>query len=299
MTRRFLGIDVGGTASRFVVVGEDGEELARGSAIGATGHLFAGAERKRFEQMIAEIAQAVPTGVAAVHAGVTGLGPKVFAEAQALIAARLNVAPQAVTTSDDMELAFLAAFPPGQGHLISAGTGSIGLHITAAGEAIRVGGRGLLIDDGGSGTWIALRAIDRLFRRIDETGEPGDAAILADRIYEAVGGNAWDDVRGYIYSSDRGRIGALAQVVAAAASSGDPIATQVLRDTVAELVRLARALFGRTRDLPVAFIGGVIDIHPEIRAGLTRALPGSTVSFPRIDAALHAARMARNRALET
>jgi glucosamine kinase len=298
MSRHFLGIDVGGTASRWVVVDESGAELARGSAGGATGHLFAESERVRFAATIEDIARAAPAGVAAVHAGVTGLGPKAYADAQAVIGARFDIVPDAVATSDDMELAFLSTFRPGAGHLVSAGTGSIGLHIAADGKAIRVGGRGLLIDDAGSGTWIALTALNALYRRIDEAGAPTGMEQLADAIYSAIGGSTWDDVRAFVYSSDRGRIGSLAQAVATAATVGDPLAGNVLRQAAVELARLAKALIGRAGALPVAFIGGVIDLHPSIRRALTEALPGVDTSFPKVDAAFHAAQMAQTRAMK-
>jgi N-acetylglucosamine kinase-like BadF-type ATPase len=296
MNRHFLGIDIGGTASRWVVIDEEGTILARGSAPGATGHLFAEAERERFTAVIADIVQAAPAGVSAAHAGVTGLGPKAYGDAQAIVGGQLAIAPKAVSASDDMELAFLSTFAPGGGHLVSAGTGSIGLHLTADGVPIRVGGRGILIDDGGSGTWIALTALNELYRRIDETGGPADAQRLAEALYSAIGGSSWDDVRIFVYGSDRGRIGTLAQAVANAAKAGDPLAGAILRQAASELARLAKALIGRAAILPVAFVGGIIDLHPLIRPGLTEALPGIDVSFPKVDAALRAAQMARTRA---
>lgn len=295
MSARFLGIDIGGTASRWVVTDAAGTEVARGAAAGATGHLFAAAERERFDRVIGEIAAARGGDVQAVQAGITGLGPQARADARQMLAARFGIGAEAVAVSDDMELAFRACFAPGEGHLVAAGTGSIGLHMTADGEVVRVGGRGLLIDDGGSGSWIALRALDRLYRQIDETGTPGEAQGLADALYAAVGGSGWDDVRSFVYGGDRGRIGMLAQAVAAAAKAGDPMAEAVLDDAARELARLARALLGRCGQRPVAFVGGVLALHPAVATGLEAALPEIELRFPRIDAALHAAQMARQR----
>ncbi len=298
MTARFLGIDIGGTASRWVVVDEGGIELARGAAPGATGHLFAEAERTRFAATITEIAETAPDGISGVHAGVTGLGPKAYFDATAIVGGQFEIEAAAVGTSDDMELAFLSVFRPGHGHLISAGTGSIGLHIAADGAPIRVGGRGILIDDGGSGTWIALTALNELYRRIDETGGPAEAERLAEALYIAIGGSSWDDVRIFIYGSDRGRIGTLARAVGVAATAGDPLAEVILRQAAAELARLAKALISRAGGLPVGFIGGIVDLHPLIRPAVAEALPGTDVIFPQVDAAFHAAQMARMRAMK-
>jgi glucosamine kinase len=298
MTRGFLGIDVGGTATRWAIIGEDDVTITRGVAPGATGHLFNDVERERFAKTLTEIYAAASQPVVAAHMGVTGLGPRAAEDAHGLVGAQFRIDPSAVSSSDDMELAYRTVFRPDEGHLISAGTGSIGLHITSTGERIRVGGRGMLVDDGGSGTWIVLTAINRIYRSIDETGVPGDGGVLAERLYASIGGSSWDDVRSFVYGSDRGRIGSLAQAVAAAAGAGDRVATDILHEAAVELARLANALINRVGKAPVAFVGGVVDIHPAIKMGLGRELPSTEVIFPRIDAALHAARMARLRVME-
>lgn len=290
----WLGIDVGGTAARWVIVDDAGAVLDRGAASGATGHLFNPVERNRFEAMLAAIAAGARRHApSAATLGITGLGDTVHDEVRALVQAQLGIDPARVALSDDMELAFRAAFAPGTGHLVSAGTGSIGLHLAADGTILRVGGRGLLIDDGGSGTWIALTALDQLYRRIDETGGPADAATLAAELYAAIGGDSWDATRSFVYGSDRGRIGTLAQAVARAADKGDPVATRILQQAAAELARLARALIARAGALPIAFVGGITTLHPLIRPALEAALAGHTVTFPQIDAAAHAAQRAR------
>lgn len=288
-----LGIDIGGTASRWVVVDEEGHAVARATAGGATGHVFNPVEREKLVGVLTKIAK-VSGSVSSVVLGVTGLGASVHGELKALAAPILGVPEAAIGTMDDMELAYRAVFAPGEGHLISAGTGSIGLHLTAGGDFVRVGGRGLLIDDGGSGTWIALRALDLLYRRIDENGGPGDANILATHLFEAMGGESWDDTRAFVYGSDRGRIGTLAQVVAKAAEAGDALALDILDDAGRELARLGAALVKRAGRHPIGYIGGIVRLHPNIKTSLIAALSGEDVVFPEADAALHAARLARD-----
>jgi N-acetylglucosamine kinase-like BadF-type ATPase len=289
-----LGIDIGGTASRWVVADDKGAVIARGSAAGATGHIFNPVERERLEATLRAIAEATRTHApVAACLGVTGFGDSVHAQMQDLVKAIFGIDPAHVLLSDDMELAYRATFAPGAGHLVSAGTGSIGLHLKADGEIIRVGGRGVLIDDGGSGTWIALTALDQLYRRIDETGGPADAGILAAELATDIGGDQWDQTRSFIYGSDRGRIGSLAQAVARAASKGDRVASQILAQAAIELARLAKALISRCGPLPVAFIGGITTLHPGIQPALVAALPQAQVTFPQIDAAAHAAERAR------
>ncbi|GLQ10997.1 N-acetylglucosamine kinase [Devosia yakushimensis] len=291
----FLGVDIGGTASRFVLADAAGTILARGAAGGATGHIFNPVERDKLVAVLQSIAAALPPGTTLVSAclGITGLGDKIRDEAATLIGSHLALPAAAIRLTDDMELAYRAAFAPGAGHLISAGTGSIGLHVAIDGRIIRVGGRGLLIDDGGSGTWIALTALDRLYRGIDETGSTAGAQILADELFAAMGGDDWDATRAYVYGSDRGRIGALAQAVARAADQGDALALDILTQAGAELARLGRALVQRAGHRPIGYVGGIIDLHPAIRTSLAAALPGETLLYPRLDAAAFAAQWAR------
>lgn len=293
-TRLALGIDMGGTATRWVLMAQN-QVVARGAALGATGHLFNPEVRARFAEVIAAINAEIGASISAVYAGVTGLGTGARAEAVDILATSFRCEASAVSVSDDMELAYRAAFEPGTGHLVSAGTGTIGLHIAANGTLVRVGGRGILIDDGGSGSWIALSALDRLYRRIDETGGPAEAGILAEELFAATGGPDWDDTRTFIYGGDRGRIGTLARAVAAAEQRGDPLARAVMADAVQELARLGRVLVIRAGVHPVGYVGGVLELTPSLKPALVDALAGQQVVFPEIDAALRAAQLAATR----
>src|SRR5690606_26142305 len=142
-----------------------------------------------------------------------------------------------------------------EGHLVSAGTGSIGIHVGVDGAMVRVGGRGILIDDAGSGSWIALRALDQVYRSLDRNGTFAEVEALADALFSLVGGAEWHDVRQYVYAGDRGKIGALAVAVGQAAAAGDNAALSILRDAGAELAGLALALQHRAGIRPVAIIG--------------------------------------------
>jgi N-acetylglucosamine kinase-like BadF-type ATPase len=284
-----------------VAVDGGGTVVGRGAVAGASaaGRFADREERERFRAMAEAVAAETRRlgGLAGIHAGITGLGDTAAPEAHVLLSEALGVPTMRISSGNDMELAFRSAFAPGEGHLVSAGTGSIGLSIAADGTVVRVGGRGILIDDGGSGTWIALKALDLVYRRIDEHGAPYHAEKLAAALFRATGGDSWDAVRGFIYGSDRGRIGTLARAVAQAADQGDKLALDILEAAALELARLARALTERAGKRPVAFVGGIITLSPGIKAGLARALPDTDILYPEIDAALTAAQLARQAAL--
>lgn len=294
MSGHQLGIDVGGTACRWVLCDAGGSEMARGAAPGATGHVFNPAERDRLQAALTTIAaevRALTPSLGGVAAGITGFGSVVETEIKQLLTTTFAVAPDDLTVVDDIMLAYAAVFAPGEGHLVSAGTGSIGLHLGPEHGYVRVGGRGILIDDAGSGSWIALRALDETFRCLDRNGDFRDLQSLADELFAIVGGRDWHDVRQFVYAGDRGRIGTLATGVAKAALAGDRMAQDILDQAGRELAALARALVARTSTKPVSFIGGVLKLHPVVTAAIREELAGLDVGFPGADAALTAARM--------
>tara|TARA_R110002020_G_scaffold37886_15_gene114402 strand:- start:385 stop:1326 length:942 start_codon:yes stop_codon:yes gene_type:complete len=288
-----LGIDVGGTASRWVACDPDGEIVDRGSAAGATGHVFNPVELERLRGAMTAIAQALADrdlSAASVTAGLTGYGAVAAEQARTLLADCLGTPGGNIIIVDDMTLAYAANFKPGEGHLVSAGTGSIGLHIDQD-SYVRVGGRGILIDDGGSGSWIALRALDQIYRCLDRTGDFSAVDGLAQQLFAIIGSAEWHAVRQFVYGGDRGRIGTLAVAVGAAARDGDAVALQILRDAAAELAALAKALGARAGSRPIGFIGGVLNLHPVIGEEIARLLHPEEVRFVQSDPALAAARL--------
>lgn len=288
-----LGLDIGGTASRFVACGPDGTILARGKSSGATGHIFNPLEKDRLRVALAGIAGTLKESDLApsrVAAGMTGFGATVLDEVKALFLECLGVTPDHTIIVDDMILAYVSVFAPGEGHLISAGTGSIGIHIGREGH-VRVGGRGILIDDAGSGSWIALRALDLMFRRLDHDGGFDALAPLARHMFAVIGGDDWHAVRQFVYGGDRGRIGTLAVAVARAAGEGDETALGILRDAGRELALLGTALVARAGRRPIGFVGGVLKLNPVIEDEIRRALAGHDLRFVETDAALTAANL--------
>lgn len=289
-----LGLDVGGTASRWVACDGAGQVLARGKVPGATGHLFNPTEKERLRGALEQVTRELSaSGLTArsLTAGLTGYGSAVATEAKALLGTLFGIEPGGIIVTDDIVLAYIASFAPGEGHLVSAGTGSIGLHLGEGNAYIRVGGRGILIDDAGSGSWIALQALDAMYRVLDQSGSFDSVGILAGQVFAAIGGDNWHDVRQFVYTGDRGRIGTLAVAVASAAEQGDAVALSILQRAGAELAGLAQALIARAGDCPVGFAGGVLRLHPVITAEIRQQLAGHDVRLVDADASLAAARL--------
>lgn len=285
----YLGLDIGGSASRWVACDASGAEVARGQSAGATGLIFDPAARARLAAALAPARAALP-GLSAAYLGMTGAGFRSDPDLHGLVADALNLPEARVTIVNDMVLACRAVWPQDQGHLVNAGTGSVGFSLK--GGLTLVGGRGTLIDDAGSAAWIALRALDALWRRIDEAGHPEGAEILAETLFDALGGEDWEATRRFVYGQSRGEIGTLARAVATAAHRGDALALDLMARAGAELARLARALVARAGPAPVAVIGGVLGLHPDVRGALLQGCPGLDLTFPEPDLARAAADLA-------
>jgi N-acetylglucosamine kinase-like BadF-type ATPase len=191
-----------------------------------------------------------------------------------------------------MWIAYLAHFAPGEGILVYGGTGSIGYYLGEKEETIRVGGRGNLIDDGGSAFWIARHALRHVLRAEEEAPGSGWTTPLGTALARALGGTGWNEVRAFVYGGDRGRIGLLARAVAEAADA-DGAALAILDAAGRELARLGLTLLRRVGARPVALTGRAARMHPAILAAFEREVaPLAPVIAAEVDPALAAARLA-------
>jgi glucosamine kinase len=230
-----------------------------------------------------------------VVAGIAGLSasPNASEWFGKAIAQCLYLEVQQVTIHDDIYLAYLSAFEPGEGILIYAGTGSIAYYLSEDGSRLRAGGFGYLIDDAGGGYWIGREALKQVLRWADETDTPHQP--LAEAIYEALGTTRWSEISALVYTGGRSKVASLAPVVAVAASQGDEAAITLLKEAGRELARLAQVLLNRVgRPLPVALAGGISKLSPVLTQGLEAAL-GSRVKVVIPEPVETAARLALKR----
>ena len=272
-----LGIDAGGTQTRWALAAPGGHIVAEGTVDGLSALQMASSEgRGTVRATFAGMAQAVLEHgrPAAVRAGMTGFGGEGEQLARWL-AGFLGIESSAVTLCNDIEIAYLASFSPGEGYLVYAGTGSIGAFIDANGELHRAGGRGVVLDDGGGGFWIAREALRHVWRNEDEQPGSWQSSPMAQAAFQHIGGSDWSYSRQFIYHSERGEVGKLALAVAASAER-DPAAASILREAGKELARLALAMIRRFGPRPVALTGRAAELHPVIVQTMRAALPPDT-----------------------
>ena len=271
-----LGIDAGGTQTRWALAGANGAIVADGAVDGLSAlQMSSESGRAALHVTFATLSQAVLAigQPRAVVAGLTGFGGDDVMLAQAL-ADLLALDAGDVTICNDIEIAYRDSFAPGQGYLVYAGTGSIAAWIDTDGVFHRAGGRGVLLDDGGGGYWIAREALRQIWRREDEAPGSWQASPMAEAVFAHVGGSDWSLSRTFMYGQDRGTIGRLALAVAASADA-DPLALQILQRAGQELARLALALAARHGPRPVVLAGRAAQLHPAIASAMRAALPAS------------------------
>ena len=269
-----LGIDAGGTRTRWALASGDGEVLAEGQVGGLSALQMSSAPgRQAVRANFSDLARAVLAHgqPQRIQAGMTGFGGD-GEQLQRWLAELLGVPLPAVVLCNDIEIAFLDSFTPGQGYLVYAGTGSIGAFIDAGRQFYRAGGRGVMLDDGGGGFWIAREALRHIWRHEDEQPGRWRASPRAHAVFAQIGGDDWALSRQFIYGQERGAVGMLALAVAASADT-DPVAAAILNQAGAELARLAQALVARFGQRPVVLSGRAAQLHPLIFAAMRTALP--------------------------
>ena len=284
-THLALGIDAGGSSTRWSLVDETGTAVGAGtlgpvSAIdlpnSPSDTLLPGSGNATLANL-EELARAVlavgtPSFVVAGVTGLDTLAPDAL-RLEGFLATALTVPAHSVRVLGDVATAYLASFVPGEGVLVYGGTGSVAVHLATDGTLVRAGGHGYLIDDAGGGYWIGREALRRVLRAADETGGPAGGSLAA-AIYAALGGNDWPTIRRAVYGGGRSRVAALTPVVAMAAARGDLDAQQVLAGAGAELARLVGIVCGRLGQvLPVALAGGVAQAGAPLLKALTAGLP--------------------------
>jgi N-acetylglucosamine kinase-like BadF-type ATPase len=275
--RLALGIDAGGTETRWALADARGEIVAEGQVRGFSALQIRAQERPLVAATLDALAREVlATGRPShIHAGLTGYGGDRDAWV-ALIAGAFGVQAGDVAVGSDIETTYLDVFAPGEGYIVYAGTGSVAAFVDAQGVLHRAGGRGVTVDDAGGGYWIAREALRAVWRGEDEQPGRWRDSPLAAELFAMIGGPDWLATRRYVYEGTRGDIGKLALAVARAAGR-DAAAMAILRNAGTELARLAMAMVGRFGPRPIALSGRAATLHPVIAESMRAGMHGATV----------------------
>ena len=164
----------------------------------------------------------------------------------------------AIFVIHDSVAALYAATQGKPGIIVNSGTGSFAAGINQAGEYVRVGGWGYLIDDKGSAFDIGMKAITMAFRMTDGRTPRTKLIPLLKR---GVGVKRFDEILDLIYANRMGveEIARMAPLVSKAASN-DNVCRQILKEAGISLGELACAAARRLKmtnhPFQLATVGG-------------------------------------------
>ena len=263
----FLGVDGGGSRCRARLETTDGRALGQGLAGPASMRFGFEAARDAImaatRQCLAE-AGLDDDALKRTYAGIGLAGTGQRNARQELESWRHPFA--SAWFEGDAYLAYLGAFGGGDGGIVIAGTGSIG--ITYQDHTVRVGGYGFPVSDEGSGADLGLGALRYALTTLDGRAEPSAFAndVLAQFAGDPAAVIAWME---HASATD---YAALAPLVTRHASAGDPAARRIMAAAGASIAALVQALLKRGAPR-VALIGGLAEhIRPYLPADIAALL---------------------------
>jgi len=302
----FLGVDGGGTKTRFVLIDDAGTLVASHEGPSSY-HLEIGIDGLRDVLSDGLAALLARAGIDASSITYAFFGLPAHGE-DSIAQVLLDAMPQPLLghgryrCGNDMVCAWAGSLAGEDGINIVAGTGSIG-YGERRGKSARAGGWGEVFSDEGSAYWIAVQGLNA-FTRMSDGRLPQGPLLAVFR--DSFGLRADLDLCAKVLNvRDRGSIAALSQLVARAASGGDATARRIFDDAAGELAAIVEAVrqkleFDVADVVPVSYSGGVFSAdalildpfrrHLAARSGAFRLQP--PILTPSIGAAIYAARLA-------
>lgn len=283
----YLGIDGGGTKTKFVI-GDENRNII-GEYTGTPCHYmqcgFDGLEDliRKGITVVCENAGISPADIAFAFAGCAGFGD-IASDQPAIDRALANAfgdIPYAA--GNDSENALAGALEGKPGINIIAGTGSIGSGRNEKGDFARCGGwHYALGGDEGSGYWIGWSLLKKYSRQSDGRD---DKTLLYDAVNKTLDLKSDDEMVTRVvteWNLDRTRIAALAPLCAELAGNGDPAAAEILASCGKELAELAIVLYkdlGFDGEVRVSGTGGIFKIGPAVTDTFGRILAEHNMKY--------------------
>lgn len=243
----YLGIDSGGTKTKFLLVDENGKKLAESNQT-ASHYLQVGYDglkqvmRDGLNDCLNQSAYSKES-IHHIFASVAGYGD--IEDDNELITQNMNEVfyPIEITIGNDVENAYAGALINQAGIVLIAGTGSIGLGIDPIGNTLRCGGwHHIFGGDEGSGYWIGCKLIQEFTMQSD--GRSNKTALYSHIKNKFNFTNDSDILKLTVvdWDFDRTKVAALSREVSELAHQNDPAALRILNEAAVELSRIIIAI---------------------------------------------------------
>lgn len=282
--RYYVGIDGGGSKTRFLSIDENGKKLAE-HLTGGTYYRQLGTEAviETLRHGIQSVTGCVAGDIAAISFGMPGYGEAPDEDESFVALLRECFSPVPVYVANDVAMAFHGAFAGGPGILLVAGTGSMAWGRDLLNREYRCGGWSHLFGDEGSGFWIGRRALE-LFSKESDGRLPKTMLYTLLKEHLKIPLTA-DDVliiqKAESLFTSRAEMASLHRVLQKAAEQGDEIARAVYAEASDELVSIIRGIYSKMsfggESVPVSYVGGLFNcrelIMEPVKAKALAAFP--------------------------
>ncbi len=283
--KAFIGIDGGGTKTKFILSDELGHILAE-STQPTCHYLQCGLERVTEVLRAGVAAVCQESGVAADEITYAFVGCPGFGDTESMTPAILAAVESALypiphRVGNDCENALAGALAGKPGINLIAGTGSMGCGKNDSGRSLRCGGWHHAIgSDEGSGYWISFQMLKEFTRQSDGRDSKTPLYDEIKRVLEI--SDDGDIVTRVVdqWRMDRTRIAALCPLIGKLHDLGDPYAAKILEEAAEELFEIALALYrqlGFSGTIPVSGTGGVFQLKERILAPLREKLAANNM----------------------
>lgn len=292
----YLGVDGGGTKTRFALIDAAGALLAE-AQLGTAYHPQIGLDGVRqvlsagVTQVLVQTRAKTTDDIAQAFFGLPAYGEdsRATAALQAIPAQILG--HERYTCDNDMVCGWAGSLDCRDGINIIAGTGSMGYGRHGA-RAARAGGWGEVFSDEGSAYWIAIQGLN-VFSRMSDGRLP--RGPLHDVLREHFHLSDDLDICSRVYGDDafsRNDLAGLSILVSQAARQGDASAIGIFENAARELAGMAIALrnrldFDDDKPVPLSYSGGAFNAGSFLMAPFEDALNGQGEKF-KLQAPIHA-----------
>lgn len=258
----YIGIDGGGTKTKFVLVNEENKLIS--TVEKGTCHFnqvgYDGLQRV-LEDGIEELLKEENINRSEIKK--VGLGLAGYGKVESIALKIKDAVKKALKDIDfvlnnDVQIAHAGALNEKDGIVVIAGTGSIGYSLNK-GENKRVGGFGYTIGDEGSAYWVGRKAVECFSKEADGRYEKG---ALYTIFKEELALKDDYEIIAYMneeIKADRREVAKFARFCSKAANEGDKYALDIFNDAGKELASIINTLAKdfKEKEILASYIGGL------------------------------------------
>lgn len=249
----FLGIDGGGTKTEFLLTDSAEKQIAR-AVLGASNPTSTAIENTYaiLSEGIVQVCEGIDFGEISAFAGIAGV--KALDKQKQITDFLAQFGFSSYACSSDIDLALETALGGEDGTAVIMGTGIVA-YSRCGGRLHRAGGRGYMIDKGGSGFHFGSDALNCAFEFLD--GRGGSETIL--KLVEKKLGKELEAAAADIYGGGAAYIASFAPVVFEAFELGDSAAAEIIDRNAYETAKVingARKFFNNDDD-KIVICGGL------------------------------------------